>query len=113
MFILGVDPLKSRILGLLAACTPMIKFARSLAGTDYFAQLTSERKVTRMVRGRPQIRFERKPAARTEALDCCVYALAARASLQIDLDRREQDLSAPVPPPAPPPQVIKSTWMAR
>lgn len=114
LFILGVDPLKSKILGLLASRAPLIRFARALAGTDYFNQLTSERKVTRMSRGRPTIRFERKQGARSEGLDCAIYAIAARAALTLDLERREEELAAARPQPATPaPAVIQSQWMSR
>jgi phage terminase large subunit GpA-like protein len=46
-------------------------------------------------------RFERIPGRRAEALDCLVYAHAARAGLQLSLDARETELAAPTPPPAP------------
>jgi len=48
-------------------------------------------------RGKPVVRFERKPGARAETLDCAVYATAARAMLTLDFDRREAELRAPVP----------------
>ena len=68
----------------------------------YFEQLTCERLVIRYQRGQPVRRFERIPGRRAEALDCLVYAHAARAGLQISLDARENELSMPEPAPAPP-----------
>jgi phage terminase large subunit GpA-like protein len=115
LFIVGVDPLKSRILSMLASRAKLIRFSHTLAGGDSFNQLTSERKVTRMSRGRPVVRFERRQGARCEALDCAVYALAARASLSLDLNRRESELAAATSaPPAPKrPSVIPSNFMSR
>ena len=42
-------------------------------------------------------RFERKPGMQAEALDCLVYAWAARHVVAIDLDRRENELREVVP----------------
>jgi phage terminase large subunit GpA-like protein len=55
-------------------------------------QLCSERKVLRYVRGLPVRRFERKPGAKAEALDCLVYAFAARQGVTIHADTREDEL---------------------
>ena len=57
--------------------------------------------VTRMSRGRPVIRFERRQGARSEALDCAIYGIAARSALTLNLDVRESELksTAQVPPP--------------
>jgi len=48
--------------------------------------------VIRYVRGQPVRRFERIPGRRAEALDCLVYAHAARAGLQLSLDVRANEL---------------------
>ena len=114
LYLIGVDPLKSRILGLISSPAKLIRFSSALASTDYFSQLTSERKVTRVSRGRPVIRFERRPGARSESLDCLTYGLAARSALTLDLSRRESELASPAQPPPPKrPEVIRSTFMAR
>jgi phage terminase large subunit GpA-like protein len=97
---------------MLAAKVRLIRFSHTLAGTDYFNQLTAERKVTRMSRGRPVVRFERRQGARSEAIDCCVYALAAKAALSLDLTRREQELAASTPAEKKP-AVIPSAYMSR
>src|SRR5690349_15876200 len=60
-----------------------IRFSHSLE-PQYFEQLASERKIVRMTRGRPQIRFERKAGMRAEALDALVYSLAAKAALSLN-----------------------------
>ena len=44
------------------------------------------------MRGQPVRRFERKPGMRAEALDCLVYAMAARHIVTINPDRREEEL---------------------
>ena len=62
-------------------------------------------------RGQPVRSFERMPGRRAEALDCVVYATAARAILSPDWHRRRKELSgiaAPAPRRAP---VVRSNWM--
>jgi phage terminase large subunit GpA-like protein len=56
---------------------------------EYFAQLTGEKMVTRYVKGRPTREYV-KTRARNEALDCMVYALAARAITNINLHEDEK-----------------------
>ena len=64
--------------------------------SDYFAQLTSEKVVTkRNERGRMQRQFVLPAGKRNEALDTFVYALAARLATRIRLDRLL--LRAPAP----------------
>jgi phage terminase large subunit GpA-like protein len=71
----------------------LIRFSQSLAPV-YYEQLASERRVIRYVRGQPRRRFERVSSrARAEALDCMVYAFAARAALTLNLDIRQRDLA--------------------
>jgi phage terminase large subunit GpA-like protein len=110
LFLIGVDGLKGQIMHRLARGTS-IRFSASLEAV-YFEQLTSERKVVRRVRGQPVRRFERKPGAQAEALDCLVYAMAARQQASVQWDQREEEMrsSAPV---AAPKTVIKSAWMGR
>lgn len=109
LFIVGVDALKARLFDKLTAGTA-IRFSRDLPG-EWFEQLTSERRVVRMARGKPTVRFERIPGKDAEALDCMVYATAARAALQLNLDVRALELSSPVPPSTTPPAVIRSSWV--
>ena len=86
LFLVGVDTIKTTIISRLTR-GQSIRFAGHL-GDEYFAQLASERKVVRYSRGQPLVRFERKVGARAEALDCLVYAWAARAGAQIQFDQR-------------------------
>lgn len=110
LFLVGVDGLKTTIYNRLARGRS-IRFSDSLEPV-WFEQLCSERKVLRYVRGQPVRRFERKPGAQAEALDCTVYAFAARQILTLNWDAREEELKseAPAKPPA---RVIRSSWMER
>lgn len=75
----GVDTAKEMILTRLALTGDgqgRIHFPDSLT-PDYYDQLLSETPITRIVRGRRTIGFEKQPGVRNEALDLNVYALAA------------------------------------
>jgi phage terminase large subunit GpA-like protein len=110
-----VDALKSQLLTRLARGRN-IRFSHVLDVT-YFEQLTAERRIVRMSRGRPVIRFERKIGQRCEALDAFIYGMAAKAALALNaaaFDQREAILRMPEPDRAPqPPTVIRSKWMDR
>ena len=53
---------------------------------EYFRQLTAEKLMTKHIKGVPT-RVWKKIRARNEALDCAVYAFAAYASLNANLER--------------------------
>lgn len=111
--ILGVDGIKTQIISRLAR-GQTIRFSHTLE-PSYFEQLSSERRIVRMSRGRPVARFERKPGARAESLDCLTYGRAAKAALALNaaaFNQRADELRASLPP-APPPSVIRSKWMER
>jgi len=113
VFIVGVDNIKMQVFSKLARGRS-IRFSNSLPA-EYFEMLTSERRVVRMSRGRPTLRFERIPGKRAESLDALVYAMAARSALnlgQAAFDQREFELNQPVVEVTPSP-VIRSQWMAR
>ncbi|MFK8251961.1 phage terminase large subunit family protein [Ancylobacter terrae] len=110
LFLIGVDGLKSLIFDRLKRGA-LIRFSVDLE-SSYFAQLASERRVVRFIRGRPVRRFERIPGARAETLDCLVYAFAARRGVPITFDTREDELRGTPPVPRTP-QVIRSSWMDR
>ena len=111
MFLIGVDGLKAQILTRLSRGRT-IRFSDTLEPV-WYEQLASERRVVRYVRGQPVRRFERKPGMRAEALDCVVYAFAARSLVTANLDRRQEELAsvAAVPPAVKP--VIRSAWLGR
>ena len=111
LFLIGVDGLKTTIISRLAR-GKSIRFSDSLEPV-YFEQLTSERKVLRYAKGQPVRRFERKPGAQAEALDCLVYAFAARQGITISFDQREDALKMPEAAVVARPRVIQSRWMNR
>ncbi len=78
LFIVGADTAKGQILSRLSRGRT-IRFSQIL-DENYYLQLCSERRIVRMSRGRPVVRFERLPGFRAEALDCLALALAGRAS---------------------------------
>ncbi len=108
LFLVGADTAKGQILSRLERGRT-IRFSDAL-DEAYFTQLCSERRIVRMSRGRPVVRFERVPGYRAEALDCLALAFAARAALRLDLDARADELRAPTPAP-PRSGIIRSKWM--
>jgi phage terminase large subunit GpA-like protein len=100
LWLLGTDTAKSLIYGRLKVTEPgpgFIHFSDQLPG-EYYAQLTAERLVTRYVKGRPRLEWIKPGAARNEALDLEVYAIAAAHKLglnrykALDWDRLEQQV---------------------
>ena len=108
LVLIGVDGLKSQILQRLTR-GQTIRFSDRLEA-DYYDQVTSERSVVRYMKGAPVRRFERIPGRRAEALDCLVYALAARHALTVNLDRREAEVST-MAAPKKAATVIRSKWL--
>lgn len=92
LWLIGVDGIKTQLMNRVTR-GGAIRFARGL-GTAWFEQFAAERAVVRYVRGQPQRRFERIPGRRAEALDCAVYAVAARQVLQVNFATRREDLKA-------------------
>jgi phage terminase large subunit GpA-like protein len=112
LFIVGVDGLKGHILARLARARS-IRFSDSLPAV-WFEQLASERVVVRYSRGQPQRRFERIPGRAAEALDCMVYAFAARQLVNVNWDSRMADLRQSIENLArKPPRQIRNQWMNR
>ncbi len=98
LFFVGVDGIKTQIIARLAR-GQTIRFSHTLEPT-YYEQLASERRIVRMSRGRPVARFERKPGARAESLDCLTYGLAAKAALALNaaaFNQRADELRSPMP----------------
>jgi len=79
LMLVGVDTVKATLFDRLERHRG-IHFSQTLEPW-YFAQLASERKVIRYARGQPIRTFERIKGRPAEALDCLVYAYAARAGL--------------------------------
>ena len=108
LILVGVDAIKSQLLNRLQSGRT-IRFGDALDAT-WFEQLTGERRVVRYSRGKPVRAFERIPGRRVEALDCMVYAFAARQLVNLDLSRREGEV-ARVRVSEKPLTVIRSRWL--
>lgn len=83
---IGTDTAKSEIYGRLRTEQPgpgFVHLSRHLPA-EVFEQLTSERLVTKYVKGRPRLEWVKPAGRRNEALDCAVYALAAAHFVGID-----------------------------
>jgi phage terminase large subunit GpA-like protein len=113
LFIVAPDVIKTTVFNRLARGRT-IRFSHTLE-PSYFEQLCGERRIVRMARGKPVIRFERKPGVRkVEALDCMVYALAAKAALALNaaaFDQRADELKSASAPPPQAQQVHYSPWI--
>lgn len=110
LWIVGVDAAKSQLFARLARGAS-IRFSADLPRV-WFEQLASERQVVRYRRGQPTRSYERIPGRRAEALDCLVYALAARQLLSPNWPAKRDELAEARPAPAPGP-VLRSSWMTR
>ena len=99
LWIVGVDTIKAALLQRLAHYKDTIRFSKSLM-LVWFEQLTSERRFVKRIGGRTIRTFKPISGRRNEALDCTVYAFAARQAVaSINLDAREKALTGT--PPAP------------
>lgn len=110
VWIVGVDSLKGQLLSRLQAGRS-VRFSDTLQ-PSWFEQLASERRVVRHERGRPVRRWVRLAGRDAEALDCCIYAMAARAVIHKNVDAREEEL-ARLPLPQKSPTVVRSVWMTQ
>lgn len=135
VYIVGVDTAKERIYELLNIKHPgpgFCHFPKDRDNPDYYKQLTSEKFVTKIVNGKKTRKWFLKPGLRNEALDCRVYAMAARYSLNAELkmiEKQRQNRAAkkakqqnqqpdpddsvqPVPPPpTKKKRPVRSNWM--
>lgn len=95
VFLIGVDTIKERVYSRLqiAQAGPGYCHFPDRYDEAYFEQLTAEKVVTKYRKGFPYRVWELPKGARNEALDCRVYATAARASLNVDIDRRVDALA--------------------
>ncbi|MFS2326552.1 phage terminase large subunit family protein [Brucella sp. H1_1004] len=93
LFIVGVDGIKSHIFGRLARTSSM-RFSKALPDV-WFEQLVGEQLVVKYSRGQTIRQFVPVPGRRHEALDCTVYAFAARQMVNANWAHREGELSTP------------------
>lgn len=110
LILVGVDGIKANLLNRLSRGST-VRFSADLQ-PRFYEELTSERRVVRYFKGAPVRRFERIPGRRAEALDCVVYAVAARGLVAATPDRRAGELSSPAAAPVRP-TVVRSAWMSR
>jgi len=110
LFIVGVDVVKTTLMHRISRATG-IRFSDQLEPV-FFEQLLSERKTFKRVAGRIVSRWERIPGRQAEALDCCVYAFAARQVIPNNFEARAAELRREPRAPARP-RVIQSEWMNR
>lgn len=113
LWIVGVDGIKTHLNSRFQRGNSF-RFSDSLPAS-WFEQLVSERVVIRYSRGQPYRSFERIKGRRAEALDCTVYAVAARQNLNVNWSARQEQLSNQVKPTlaAARPRMITSLWMER
>lgn len=113
LWLVGVDQAKARLYGDISRGAGRIRFSQSLP-LVWFEQLLSEPPVIRRVGGRPVRRFERIAGRRAEALDCTIYAMAARMAFPaVDFDALESRLyeTATVRPEPAQAQARRSSWL--
>lgn len=108
--IVGVDGLKGQLASRLTRGRS-VRFSEKLE-VRFFEELASERLIVRYIRGAPTRLWERITGRRAEALDCTVYAMAARSLVKADLDRRESDLASSTASGRRL-VVVKSAWLSR
>jgi phage terminase large subunit GpA-like protein len=111
LWIVGVDTAKTQLFARLSR-RGLIRFSAELPRV-WFEQVASERAVLRYRQGQPVRSFERIPGRRAEALDCLVYATAARALVTVDFARRRCELAQIASPAARPGPVLQSAWMQK
>lgn len=110
LYVTGVDGIKSQLFS--RTQSGAVRFSNDLS-SEYLAQFASERRVLRFSRGQPTYIWERLPGRRAEALDTCVYAVAARQMLNPDWDRRSAELTSDRPVASQRKPVLESEWMKK
>jgi phage terminase large subunit GpA-like protein len=111
LFIVGADAGKAWLFARLAR-PGAFRFSAELPEV-WYEQAASERAVVRYRRGQPVRTFERIPGRRAEALDCLVYALAARQMVAPDWQARRAALAGSPAAPGRPRVETQSAWMNR
>lgn len=106
--LIGVDGVKQRIMQMVAGGA--FRFSDTLDG-NWFEQFTSERLQTRYSKGVPVKEWHRLSGRRAEVWDCCVYAVAAKALVPLNVERRAAELASQAAPEKRS-AVIKSRWLS-
>jgi phage terminase large subunit GpA-like protein len=90
LYTVGTDTVKTLLYGRFKIQKPgpgYVHFHQALT-TEFFEQLTVEKKVYRYLRGQPVPEWTKPNAARNEALDCSVYSYAALQWLMTKFHRK-------------------------
>jgi phage terminase large subunit GpA-like protein len=99
----GVDTAKEKIYSSLKLEKPGPSYVHILKkdslGADYLSELTAEQLVTSKRHGRAVLSFQVREGRRNEALDCAVYAMAAREILRPRFEKLYQNLFGHPPLP--------------
>lgn len=111
LWIVGVDTVKGQLFARFPR-PALMRFSDTLPAV-WFEQAASERAVVRYARGQPVRSFIRIPGRRAEALDCAVYAFAARQVVTINPESRRDALSRAEPLVVAKKPVLASSWMQR
>ena len=111
LYPVGVDQAKSIVLKRLKITEQGAGFCHFPAtrDVDYFRQLTSEKMVTKFVKGFPRREYHKLDGRRNEALDCRVYAFAAWFMSIPQLDKvafRIKQMKEQLPPKDRAPEVV-------
>lgn len=91
LVLVGVDTVKQMLFRWLTTPRKM-RFSSSLPSA-WYEQLTAEKVIIRYRKGQPERRFVRIGGRRAEALDCTVYAIAARQLVRLDAAQRRAELA--------------------
>ena len=91
LWIVGADTIKDAILNRIRAGN-IFRFSKDLPPV-WFEQFTGEQTIVKMERGHPRRKWIRVPGRRNEALDCVVYALAAKELAPINWALVREQLS--------------------
>lgn len=108
LWLVGVDAVKAQIFNRLSRGQGF-RFSDALEPI-FYEQLSSERRVVRYVRGRPEARFERIKGKRAETLDATVYAWAARHLIGQRVEARQSEVASAAAPRKGS-AVIRSEWL--
>jgi phage terminase large subunit GpA-like protein len=97
LFLVGVDEAKLVVMRRLAQQVRSGGFCHFPKDRDaeWFKQITSEKLVTRYIKGQPIREFHKPDRARNEAFDCRVYATAALKIMQPPLKRLAERYGSP------------------
>jgi len=80
--------------------TNAFRFSNTLT-EDWFIQITAERRELKYKKGRPEVAFVRIGRRAAEALDCVVYAIAAKQLCRFEYESRYEALKGrPVEKPS-------------